>query len=59
MSACCGRFLKYVVSGSKIIDIGTGSNRDIKYFEDRGSVAEGINASERLMYFYSIFRLLR
>lgn len=48
MSECCDRFLKYVVPSGKIIDIGAGSGRDIKYFKDRGFVAEGIDASEEL-----------
>lgn len=48
MSECCDRFLKYVVPGGKIIDIGAGSGRDIKYFKDRGFVAEGIDASEEM-----------
>lgn len=45
MSECCDRFLKYVVPGGRIIDIGAGSGRDVKYFKDRGYVVEGIDAS--------------
>lgn len=48
MSECCDRFLKYVVPGGRIIDIGAGSGRDIKYFTDRGYVVEGIDASEKM-----------
>ena len=48
MSECCDRFLKYVVPGGRIIDIGAGSGRDIKYFKDRGYVVEGIDASEEM-----------
>lgn len=48
MSECCDRFLKYVVPGGRIIDIGAGSGRDIKYFKDRGYVVEGIDASEKM-----------
>ena len=48
MSECCDRFLKYVVSGGRIIDVGAGSGRDIKYFKDRGYVVEGIDASEEM-----------
>ena len=36
MSECCDRFLKYVIPGGRIIDIGAGSGRDIKYFKDYG-----------------------
>lgn len=48
MSECCDRFLKYVVPGGRITDIGAGSGRDIKYFKDRGYVVEGIDASEEM-----------
>jgi len=48
MSECCDRFLKYVVPGGRIIDIGAGSGRDIKYFKDRGYIVEGIDASEEM-----------
>lgn len=48
MSECCDRFLKYVIPGGRIIDIGAGSGRDIKYFKDRGYVVDGIDASEEM-----------
>lgn len=48
MSECCDRFLKYVVPGGRIIDIGAGSGRDIIYFKDRGYVVGGIDASEEM-----------
>lgn len=48
MSECCDRFLKYIVPGGMIIDIGAGSGRDIKYFKDRGYAVEGIDASEEM-----------
>ena len=48
LSECCDRFLKYVVPGGRIVDIGAGSGRDIKYFKDRGYVVEGIDASEEM-----------
>lgn len=48
MTECCGRFLKYVVPGGRIIDIGAGSGRDIKYFKDKGYAVEGIDASEEM-----------
>lgn len=48
MSECYDRFIKYVVPRGRIIDIGAGSGRDIKYFKDRGYVVEGIDASEEM-----------
>ena len=42
MLECCERFLKYVIPGDRIINIGAGSVRDIKYFKDRGYAVEGI-----------------
>ena len=48
MSECCERFLKYVVPGGRIIDIGAGSGRDLKYFKDSGYAVEGIDASEKM-----------
>lgn len=48
MSECCDRFLKYIVPGGRIIDIGAGSGRDINYFKDRGYVVEGIDTSEEM-----------
>ncbi len=48
MTGCCDRFLKYVVPGGRIIDIGAGSGRDIKYFKDKGYIVEGIDASEEM-----------
>lgn len=55
MSECCDRFLKYVVPGGKIIDIGAGSGRDINYFKDRGYVVEGIDASEGMCQLATIY----
>ena len=48
MSECCDRFLEYVVPGGRIIDIGAGSGRDIKYFKDKGYIVEGIDASAKM-----------
>lgn len=48
MSECCERFLKYVVPGDRIIDIGAGSGRAIKYFNDRGYIVESIDASKEM-----------
>lgn len=48
MTECCDRFLKYVVPGGRIIDIGAGSGRDIKYFKDKEYTSEGIDASKEM-----------
>lgn len=48
MSLLCDRFLRYVTPGGKIIDIGSGSGRDITYFLSKGYEAEGIDASFEL-----------
>lgn len=48
MKALCDKFLKYVIPGGKIIDIGSGSGRDIKYFRSKGYKAKGIDASYEL-----------
>ena len=48
MSLLCDRFLSHVTPGGKIIDIGSGSGRDIQYFIDKGYKAEGIDASAEL-----------
>ena len=48
MSECCDRFLQYIAPGGKIIDIGTGSGRDLRYFKERGYKVEGIDASKEM-----------
>ena len=48
MSAIYPRFLKYVKQGGTIIDIGSGSGRDILYFKKNGFQVSGIDASEEL-----------
>lgn len=48
MSECRDRFIKHIVSGGKIIDIGAGSGRDTKYFKDSGFDVEAIDASKKL-----------
>lgn len=48
MSVLCDKFLEYVTPGGKIIDVGSGSGRDIKYFLRKGYKATGIDASKEL-----------
>lgn len=48
MTENCDRFIKHVIPGGKIIDIGAGSGRDILYFKSKGFRVEGIDASVEL-----------
>lgn len=48
VSECCERFLKYLTPGDSIIDIGAGSGRDIHFFQSRGYIVDGIDASSEL-----------
>lgn len=48
MKTCCDKFIKYIVPGGKIIDIGAGSGRDAKYFKNNGFKVEAIDASEKM-----------
>ncbi len=48
MAPICDRFLKHVKPEGRIADVGAGSGRDLKYFLDRGYVAEGIDLSQEL-----------
>lgn len=42
-------FLNYVPSGGRIMDVGCGSGRDVKWFRDHGYEAYGMDASEELV----------
>jgi len=42
------RFLKYIPQGGRIMDLGCGSGRDVKWFCDHGYEAYGLDASEEL-----------
>ena len=46
-----GEFLEYVPSGGRIMDLGCGSGRDVKWFRDHGYEAFGLDASEELVNF--------
>lgn len=48
LSICVERFLEKIKPGSSIMDIGSGSGRDLKLFRERGYLAQGIDASESL-----------
>lgn len=39
------KFIKYLPSNSKILDIGFGSGRDMIYFKSKGYIVEGIDTS--------------
>lgn len=43
------RFLRYVPKGGRIMDLGCGSGRDVKWFCDHGYEAYGLDASEELV----------
>ena len=42
-------FIRYVPEGGRIMDLGCGSGRDVKWFRDHGYEACGLDASERLV----------
>lgn len=43
------RFLKYIPEGGRIMDLGCGSGRDVKWFCDHGYEAYGLDASKELV----------
>lgn len=45
------RFLKYVPNKGMIIDIGSGTGRDVEYFTHKGRMAVGIDFSEKMVEF--------
>ena len=48
MSSVCDKFLQFIKPKGRIVDVGTGSGRDLKYFLDKGYSAEGIDLSQEL-----------
>jgi len=42
-------FLKYIPARGRIMDLGCGSGRDVKWFREHGYEAFGLDASERLV----------
>jgi len=42
-------FLEYIPKGGRIMDLGCGSGRDVKWFRDQGYDAYGLDASEKLV----------
>lgn len=48
MSEAQERFARYIRAGGSIVDIGCGSGRDIRYFQNAGFLVEGIDASAEL-----------
>lgn len=48
MTENCDRFIRHVIPGGKIVDIGAGSGRDILYFKSKGFRVEGMDASIEL-----------
>lgn len=45
------RFLKYLPNKGMIIDIGSGTGRDVEYFTRKGRVAVGVDFSEKMVQF--------
>lgn len=43
------RFLKYIPAGGRIMDLGCGSGRDVKWFCEHGYEAYGLDASKKLV----------
>lgn len=43
------RFLKYIPDGGRIMDLGCGSGRDVKWFCNHGYEAYGLDASRELV----------
>ena len=43
------RFLKYIPAGGRVMDLGCGSGRDVKWFCDHGYEAYGLDASRELV----------
>ena len=43
------KFLDYVPAGGRIMDLGCGSGRDVKWFREHGYEAYGLDASEELV----------
>ena len=42
-------FLKHIPDGGRIMDLGCGSGRDVKWFREHGYEARGLDASEKLV----------
>ena len=49
LAALYKEFLKYIPAGGRIMDLGCGSGRDVKWFRDHGYDAHGLDASEELV----------
>ena len=43
------KFLRYIPENGRIVDLGCGSGRDVKWFRDHGYIAYGLDASEELV----------
>ena len=49
LAALYKEFLKYIPAGGRIMDLGCGSGRDVKWFREHGYDAYGLDASEDLV----------
>ena len=48
MTNCYTTFIQYLPTSGRIIDIGSGSGRDLLFFKKRGYQVEGIDASDAM-----------
>lgn len=48
MSKICDKFLGYITTGNKVLDVGCGSGRDSLYFKNNGYEVVAIDASTEL-----------
>ena len=49
MTDCCNLFLDELPDKPRILDVGCGSGRDMRYFSQKGCVVNGIDASKELV----------
>ena len=50
MSCAYDHFCKYLNTKDRVLDVGCGSGRDLKYFMEKGFLAEGIEPSKAIYH---------
>jgi len=50
MSPCYARFERHLAAGSRILDVGAGSGRDMRHFSSAGFCVAGIDASHAMAH---------
>ncbi|MFA5157631.1 MAG: methyltransferase domain-containing protein [Patescibacteria group bacterium] len=48
-SFCIDYFIKYLIPGGNILDVGCGPGRDANYFKQKGFEIEGVDLSEKMI----------